>query len=153
MARAAQRSSKRDQDGVPVSYALTRLSRAIGRDLIAAKLTLSGPQVAALLALRRESGLSNAQLARRAYVSPQAMNEVTLELERRDLIERHPDQGNRRILRARLTSAGETILTSWDAAIDDVEDQLFDGFSSAELRAFSRALDRCVANMGLRGGR
>ncbi|HLI58797.1 MAG TPA: MarR family transcriptional regulator [Solirubrobacteraceae bacterium] len=149
MGNGRRRAAERDLNGVPISYALTRLSRAVGHHLTAARLTLSGPQAIVLIALRQESGLSNAELARRALVSPQSMHEVIAELERMDLIERRPDPDNRRILRAELTGAGRDLLTGWDLAIDDVEDRLFDGFSPDEVKAFAGALERCVANMGL----
>ena len=60
---------------------------------------------------------------------------------------------DRRVLRAHLTAAGREILTDWDAAINDVEDALFDGFAPSEIAAFSAALERCVANLGLNGPR
>ena len=41
------------------------------------------PEYAALTALADEPGMSNADLARRAYVTPQTMNQVLRELERR----------------------------------------------------------------------
>lgn len=135
--------------GVPLSYALTRLSRAIGHELQSANLTLVGPQVAALLALRHEPGLSNAQLSRRCYVTPQSMNEVILVLEQRGLIVRRQDPSNRRILRAELTPAATDILAGWDDAIADVEARMFDGFTSREIDTFAAALDECVANMGI----
>lgn len=139
----------RSQTGVPVSYGITRLSRAIGNRLQAMHLTLSGPQVAALLALRHESGLSNAQLSRRCYVAPQSMHEVILGLERKGLIARAPDPSNRRILRAELTGDGRAILADWDGAIAEVEAAVFDGLSDGEIAAFASVLDRCVANMRL----
>lgn len=139
----------RSQTGVPVSYGITRLSRAIGNRLQAMHLTLSGPQVAALLALRHESGLSNAQLSRRCYVAPQSMHEVILGLEGKRLIARAPDPSNRRILRAELTGEGRAILDDWDEAIAEVEAAVFDGLSDREIAAFASVLDRCVANMRL----
>ena len=64
---------------------------------------LSVAQYTTLSILRSRSGLSNAQLARRLWVTPQSMNEVISALERAGLIERVPDVANRRILRTALT--------------------------------------------------
>lgn len=155
MARSSQRSGE-DERGlaaVPPSYMMTRLARAIGRRLTLSDLTLTGPQCVVLLALRHETGLSNAQLARRALVTPQAMHEVIQELERERLIEREPDADNRRILRARLTAAGSAMLTDWDVAIGRLEDDLFAGFDRTEIANFTADLKRCVANLGLSGPR
>jgi DNA-binding MarR family transcriptional regulator len=149
MATSSAHHAHRSSTGVPISYGITRLSRAIGNRLQAMHLTLSGPQVAALLALRHESGLSNAQLSRRCYVAPQSMHEVILGLERKGLITRAQDPANRRILRAQLTDKARAVLADWDEAIAEVEDAVFDGLSDAEIAAFAGVVDRCVANMRL----
>lgn len=101
------------------------------------------------MTLAHESGLSNAQLARRCFVTPQSMNEVVLELERRKLLTREPDSANQRILRAHLTVSGQKVIDDWEERIAALEKTLFDGFSEQELRRFRRAIARCTQNMGL----
>jgi DNA-binding MarR family transcriptional regulator len=49
-------------------------------------------QYTALSLLERRDGLSSAQLARRHFVTPQAMNQLVATLEREGLIRREPDQ-------------------------------------------------------------
>jgi DNA-binding MarR family transcriptional regulator len=140
--------------GLPVSYLIATIARAISRELAAVRRPgIAGPQVAPLLALRREPGLSNAQLARRSYVTPQSMNDVVIGLEQEGLIRRTPDGGNRRILRAHLTPAGRKFLSQWEKAIDRMESQLFDGFTADDLEALTAALERSAENMGLGPGR
>jgi DNA-binding MarR family transcriptional regulator len=140
--------------GLPVSYLIATIARAISRELAAVRRPgIAGPQVAPLLALRREPGLSNAQLARRSYVTPQSMNDVVIGLEQEGLIRRTPDGGNRRILRAYLTPAGRKFLSQWEKAIDRMEGQLFDGFTAEDLEALTVALERSAENMGLGPGR
>lgn len=137
----------------PISYALTRLSRSIGRSLSDLRAyELSGPHVIALMTLAHESGLSNAQLARRCFVTPQSMNEVVLELERRKLLTREPDSNNQRILRAHLTRSGQKVIDDWEVRIASLEETLFAGFSEQEVRRFRRAIARCTHNMGLPPG-
>src|ERR671916_3243561 len=67
-------------------------------------------QYTALSILERREGLSSAQLARRHYVTPQAMHQLVASMERNGLIERRPDEANRRILRAWLTGHGAEVL-------------------------------------------
>ena len=67
-------------------------------------------QYAVLTALDEEPGLSNAGLARRAFVTPQTMNQVLRELEQKGWVARHPDPAHARILQADLTPAGRTAL-------------------------------------------
>jgi DNA-binding MarR family transcriptional regulator len=134
----------------PLSYALTRLARQIGRNLGDLRtLELSGPHVIALLTLHHESGLSNAQLARRCLVTPQSMNEVVLELERRELLTRERDPSNQRILRAQLTASGQAMSHELEERIAALEEKLLDGFSEPEARRFRQAVARCVGNLGL----
>jgi DNA-binding MarR family transcriptional regulator len=101
---------------------------------------LSVNQYATLSVLDRREGLSNAQLARRALVSPQSMNEVLLALEQRGLVRRraHPDHG--RILQARLTAKGRALLARCDAEVHQVEARMVSGLSEDEQAALRVAL-------------
>ena len=68
----------------------------------------------ALLTLLAETpGLPNAELARKAFVTPQSMNEVLKQLEASGLVEREQSPSNARILNAHLTHAG---LKEWRSA-------------------------------------
>jgi DNA-binding MarR family transcriptional regulator len=94
-----------------VSYVIARLDRAIRRGIEErlAPHGLSVSQYTALSVLRNRPGLSNAQLARRSFVTPQAMYEVTASLEEAKLIVREVDRNRPRILRARLTARGDPL--------------------------------------------
>lgn len=85
---------------------------------------LSVPEFTAMSILERRPDLSNAQLARRSLVTPQAMIEILGGLERRGLVEREVDPAHSRILRARLTAAGHELLAAVEPAIDAIEDEL-----------------------------
>jgi DNA-binding MarR family transcriptional regulator len=112
--------------------------RAIGSVLKARGLSVN--QYTTLSVLARRSGLSNAQLARRSLVSPQSMNEVLLTLEERGLVRRqaHPDHG--RILLARLTARGRSLLARCDAEVHDVEARMVSGMRDEDRTALRRAL-------------
>jgi DNA-binding MarR family transcriptional regulator len=81
-------------------------------------------QYAVVTALDEEPGLSNAGLARRAFVTPQTMNQVLRELEEKGWVARHPDPAHARILQADLTPAGRTALRACRLAVDAVEKQM-----------------------------
>jgi DNA-binding MarR family transcriptional regulator len=105
---------------------------------------LSVNQYTTLSVLQRRGGLSNAQLARRALVSPQSMNEVLLALEERGLVRRraHPDHG--RILQSELTAKGRRVLAACDERVHSVEARMVEGLSDSEQDALRQALVRCV---------
>ena len=93
---------------VPFVYVVGRVNQGIRRELQArlAAWGLSIAELTALSALARRPGLSNAQLARRAMVTPQSMIEILSALEARGLVRRELDPDHARILRAELPPAG-----------------------------------------------
>jgi len=105
--------------GYAVAFLERRIRRALTETLGAFELTLAQYTVLSLLGMHE--GLSNAQLARRAYVTPQAMSEIIRHLEQRGLLVRSPSPGHARIHPARLTPNGRRTLRSSDAAVDAVE--------------------------------
>lgn len=133
-----------------LSYVLARLERA-ARSAIEERvrpLGLTRPEYTALSVLQTRSGLSNAQLARRCYVTPQSMSEVILALESRGLIRRAPDRLNRRILRTVLTSKGNEVLAACDAAVNELENTMLHGVAPAAQRQLVQAMVMCVHNLG-----
>ncbi|WP_213089943.1 MarR family winged helix-turn-helix transcriptional regulator [Streptomyces umbrinus] len=110
---------------------------------------LTTPQYAALSVLARRSGLSSAQLARRAFVTPQAMNQIVAQLEAAELIAREPDPANWRILRASLTREGERRLAACERAVDRIEDQMLQALDSESVERLREGLLACAA--ALRG--
>ncbi len=82
---------------------------------------VSTPEYVTLSLLRERDGLSCAQLARWALVTPQAMNLVISGLERRRLVRRRPDPKHRRVLRASVTTKGLEVLDRCDRSMDRIE--------------------------------
>jgi DNA-binding MarR family transcriptional regulator len=104
-------------------------------------------QYTALSLLERRDGLSSAQLARRHFVTPQAMNQLVATLERDGLIRREPDTANRRILRTSLTDKGRQALAACHVAVDELERQMLAGFTAAQEQAFREALERSLRGL------
>ncbi len=101
-------------------------------------------QYTALSILERREGLSSAQLARRHFVSPQAMNQMVMAMERDRLIERRPDAVNRKVLRAWLTAHGRQVLRSCHELVDILEDQMLAALTSEQAAVFRLALERSL---------
>jgi DNA-binding MarR family transcriptional regulator len=136
-------------------YLIGRIDRVVRRAMgtVLEGQGLSVNQYATLSVLDRREGLSNAQLARRALVSPQSMNEVLLALEQRGLVRRraHPDHG--RILQARLTAKGRALLARCDAEVHQLEARMVSGLSEDEQAALRGALLSSIRTLqgGLQG--
>ena len=132
-----------------VSYLVGRLDRLLRRRLGDALAVhgLSLPEYTTLSVLSARSGLSNAQLARRSLITPQAANEVLARLERRKLLRRLDDPDHGRIRPAQLTAAGHRLLAKADADVDAVERKMLAGLTGAERRALREALDSVVRGL------
>jgi DNA-binding MarR family transcriptional regulator len=133
-----------------VSYVVARLERALRREL-GERIQPHGltvPQYTTLSVLRSRSGLSNAQLARRSYITPQTMSEVIVALEEKGLVERAPDPGHRRILRIKVTPKGRRVMARCDAAVEEMEEQMLAELSGDERDTLIDALRSCVHQLG-----
>jgi DNA-binding MarR family transcriptional regulator len=137
-----------------VGYLLKRAQHALRTALDDAlgRLGLTIAQYAALAALE-DGPLSGAALARRCFVTPQAMNEVLVGLERRGLVERRPHASHGRVLEARLSPAGRAALAPAHRAVLAVEKRMVEGLDEAERRRLVSALRRCVAGLEGRDAR
>ena len=133
-----------------VSYVVARLDRAVRREIDARVRAhgLTATQYTALSVLASRAGLSNAQLARRSYVTPQSMSQLIGALERQKLIERLPDPAHRRILRAQLTRKGKRVLAACDAAVDEMERRMLRDVPPDEHDRLRTQLIACVRALG-----
>ena len=127
---------KRAQDGL--NAAMTAALRDFGATL---------PEYAVLTALAEEPGLSNADLARRAFVTPQTMNQVLRELEHKGWVSRHPHPGHGRILQAGLHADGRRVLGGCHQAVSGVEERMLAGLDPAGRAQLVAALQSCIAGL------
>lgn len=133
-----------------ISYVVARLERAI-RATINERLRphgLTTLQYTTLSVLNsRGQPLSNAQLARRAYMTPQAMIEVMNALEEKGLIRRTPHPNHRRVYPASLTAKGRRVLTACDAAVGEMEQEMMSELGPDERAQLLDWLKSCVRAM------
>ena len=129
-----------------ISYVIARLERAvragIGDRVKPYGLTTS--QYTTLSILGAKGRLSNAQLARRAYITPQSMSEVIEALESKGLIERSAQPGHGRILPAVLTREGKKVLAACNRAVDQMETEMLEHLSADEKTTFAENLTDAV---------
>ncbi|GAA0378321.1 MarR family transcriptional regulator [Acrocarpospora corrugata] len=132
--------------GPRLSYLVYRLERRIRARLDEAlvRYGITTTEYMALSELRMRDGLSSAELARIAFVTPQAMNLVVRDLEQRGLIHRdaHPDGG--RVLRAHLTREGQTALRRCDRSLDGIEADMLAEIDDATRGTLTESLTLCT---------
>jgi len=131
--------------GYLIKRAQTVLHDAMTEALHSLDLTVT--QFAVLTALDDEPGLSNADLARRAFVTPQSMHAVLQELERRQLVVRRTHPQHQRVLQAALTEAGRRTLRSAAKAINAVEEQMLCNLSAPSRSKLASSLASCIESL------
>jgi DNA-binding MarR family transcriptional regulator len=115
-------AGKRGPDG-HIGYLLRQAQAAmrLAYDASLAELGLTAPQFLVLNLLDAYPGVSGAELARTAQLTPQTMNLIVRKLEREGLIARGEHETHGRVLRLTLTTKGTTRLRQAKALSDKIE--------------------------------
>lgn len=131
-----------------IGYVVKRLQQAqrVAIDAVLADSGLSMAQFAVLEFLL-EGELTSAELARRAFTTPQSMQDVVTCLRKRRLVEPAAglESGRRRPLR--LTPTGVEAAHSAFQVVKEVEDQMTSGLTPAERSQLVRWLNICADNL------
>ncbi|MFY0582357.1 MarR family winged helix-turn-helix transcriptional regulator [Cystobacter fuscus] len=120
-----------------------RLRQRLDAEL--ARLGITAAQNAVLLAVADNPRISNAELARAAFVTPQTMQAILVNLERGGLIVRSPHPEHGRVIMTELTTAGRKAVADGAKAADAVERQMLSRLSTEEARLLCELLKRCAA--------
>jgi DNA-binding MarR family transcriptional regulator len=129
-----------------VGYVLKQVHAAMrtAMDEVLRPLDLTVPQYACLELLGLHPGLSNSELARRAFVTRQSMNLVVRRLQERGLLTR-PDQApHGRALPTELTRDGRAVLRKASVTVRAVEKQLFSPLSRQQQHRLREDLTACL---------
>jgi DNA-binding MarR family transcriptional regulator len=123
------------------SYLIGRVNRMTTTELTEAlaDTNISLMELTALSVLADRPGLSNARLARRSLISPQAMHKVVTALMERGLVERDPGQGGRAIDIV-ITDAGRALLDEVEPRRRAAEDRLLAALDADERVMLGRLL-------------
>ncbi len=139
----------RDSVGYLLKQASTALHCAMDAALRPLGLTVS--QYSCLEQLDQVPEQSNAQLARRTFVTPQSMNDVLRGLQRRDLLERPEAAAVGRARPTRLTPGGQELVARARIVLAPVERQLIGALAPddeqrmlVDPRSIIRALDEAA---------
>ncbi len=129
-----------------VGYVLKQAAAALRAAMDAAlrPLELTVPQYACLELLGQRPGLSNAELARGAFVTRQSMNGVLRGLQDRGLLTRPATAPRGRALPTQLTPAGRERLHGASTVVRAVERQMLTALSPADQRRLRSDLASCA---------
>jgi len=129
-----------------LKYLLKRVQTGLHAELAGAlrEHCVTVAQWAVLTVLDEEPGLSNADLARRAFVTPQTMNQTLRELEARRWVTRRPHPGHGRIRQAGLTADGRAVLRTCHQAAGAIEERMLAGLGPEDRQQLEAALRSCI---------
>ncbi len=137
-----------------MGYVLKRATVSLRSAMDAAlrPLALTVPQYACLELLGRRPGLSNAELARGAFVTRQSMNLVLRGLQDRGLLTRPATAPRGRVLPTRLTPEGRRHLHDAALAVGRVEHQMLSRLAPSEQQRLRDDLAACSAALDSTAG-
>ncbi|MEQ6289032.1 MarR family winged helix-turn-helix transcriptional regulator [Vogesella sp. GCM10023246] len=132
-----------------IAYLIGRLEHMLGQQLrdSLTQLGLTSSQYRMLSQLQAHGRLSNAQLAERSLVSPQAANEMVKIMEGKGWIEREPDPTHGRIIQLRLSAAALALLTACDRAVAQQEQRMLAEVAGDERLQLQRLLQVLVRGL------
>jgi DNA-binding MarR family transcriptional regulator len=132
-----------------LGYLLKRAQHALRTRMDEAlnPLALTTPQYSALSAVELNPGISNAALARAAFVTAQTMQGIVTNLERAGLLRRKADPEHGRIQRGELTARGRAALRKAHLLVAGVERKMTDGINGGEVKFLASVLARCADNL------
>lgn len=129
-----------------VGYVLKQAAAALRAemDAVLRPLGLSVPQYACLELLGQRPGLSNADLARGAFVTRQSMNGVLRGLQDRGLVARPPTAPHGRARPTELTPAGSELRVLGSRSVRRVEQRMLAPLSADGRERLRNDLSSCV---------
>ncbi len=108
---------------------------------------VSAAQNAVLLAIGDNPQISNAALARAAFVTAQSMQGMLVTLEREGFILRTPHPEHGRIIMTELTEKGKAAAEAGAMAAETVERQMLAKLTDKEARLLGELLQRCAHSL------
>jgi DNA-binding MarR family transcriptional regulator len=113
-----------------------------------ADLGITSPQFVVLTLLAAYPGISSADLARLAFLTPQTVSVIVANLEKRDAIARRPHAVHGRILQIEVSDAGRALLAQCRERVQRLEAKLREGLSDDEEQVIRRWLVRVAQEGG-----
>ena len=109
---------------------------------------LSRTQWRLLAYVLRDEGMTQTELARCLELERASVGQAIDTLEKKDLLKRKKAKGDRRVWRIFPTDKARQLLPELRDTIDEIYDQMFDGFSDDEIKKLHNFLDRITTNFG-----
>lgn len=135
----------RFRNWVAVARACHLVQQALAREL--KPLELKPPHLDIMVNLMHAEGISQQDLAHRLLVGRSNMTMLLPQMEKRGLIERRPDETDRRVLRLHLTDQGKALVKRAIAIQTDLVDEIMSVSSPEDCEIVGDVMRRMTALM------
>lgn len=134
----------RFEDTLGISHTLKAAEREMRQRLEMAlqPLGLTSAQYTVLSTLEVECDLTNAELARRCYVTPQTMNRIMQNLEDSGFVKKSTDESHALKLQFKLTAHAKKLVCTAHIAVNQVELDMVKALNKKEIRQLEDLLKR-----------
>jgi DNA-binding MarR family transcriptional regulator len=140
-----------DQTTQNLGYILKRAQQSLrirfDTQLKAMEITL--PQYAVLSKVAISPGISNADLAKATFVTPQTMQGIISMLEKRNLLARSQDPKHGRRMMTQLTAEGKVAMEAARIEMIKVEAMMMDGIPAHNIEQTTQTLLKCIENLAV----
>ncbi|WP_350562773.1 MarR family transcriptional regulator [Psychrobacter sp. CAL346-MNA-CIBAN-0220] len=133
--------------GYILKRAQQSLRTRVDTQLRAMEITL--PQYVVLSSVAMSPGISNADLAKAAFVTPQTMQGILSTLEKRNLLARSQDPEHGRRLMTQLTGDGQVAVKAAEIEITKIEGIMVSSISAHDLEQTTQTLLKCIENLAI----
>ena len=130
-------------------YKLKKTQHAlrISMDINLKKLKLTAPQYGVLSQLESKVIISNAELAKISFITPQTMHRIVSNLENQGFIIKNKSTTHARILYIELTSKGHKILVQSNQIIKVLEQKMLSSIKGEHKLLLEKLLLECLDNL------
>ena len=129
-----------------VAYAFADMLRAVC-DEQGKAYAVTPPQWGVMALLHGSDGMTVGTISQLRGVDAPTITGILKRLEQNELVERHNDREDRRVVKVYLTSEGESILHVLNPAVEAFNASMLQGLSDAERKTFLENLQRIIANL------
>lgn len=127
-----------------ILQAYRRIARAIELQskYLASEYQITAPQLLCLLALEEKGPLTGVALARTVFLSPSTMAGILERLEEKQLIIRHRNQQDRRLVKASITEKGRVVAANAPSPLQSRVAAALEQLPADELENMAHALEQ-----------
>jgi len=142
-------SSNIENDFQKVGYVLKQAQHAlrIRLDGLLQAQDLTMAQYIALSLIEASPRITNAEIARRAFVTPQTMHRIVTDIESAGLVSASADPKNKRLVLRSLTDRGRVLIAYAHGVAATVEQQMLRHFAQEDRQQFVYYLRSAIENL------